>query len=52
MKRLFFSRPSLILSVLCVLSLAFILPLPGKFSYVYNEDGRLAAGLIHLRTGD
>jgi len=27
-------------------------PLPSKFSYVYNENGRLASGLIRLRTGD
>jgi hypothetical protein len=26
--------------------------LPYKFSYVYNENGRIASGLIHLQTGD
>ena len=46
------SRQYLILSVLCVLHLAILLPLPGKFSYVYNENGRIASGLIHLRSGD
>ena len=42
----------LILLILCVLNLVVLLPLPGKFSYVFNENGRLASGLIHIRTGD
>jgi hypothetical protein len=32
--------------------IVIIVPLPHKFSYVYNENGRLASGLIHLKTGD
>ncbi|MDR0336602.1 MAG: glycosyltransferase family 39 protein [Planctomycetaceae bacterium] len=38
--------------LLCVLTVIVAVPLPHKFSYVYNENGRLASGLIHLCTGD
>jgi hypothetical protein len=41
-----------VLFFLCVLLIVVTAPLPGKFSYVYNENGRLASGLIHLKTGD
>ncbi|MDR2643808.1 MAG: glycosyltransferase family 39 protein, partial [Planctomycetaceae bacterium] len=41
-----------ILLFLCVLVLLIIVPLPYNFSYVYNEDGRIASGLIHLEIGD
>ncbi|MDR2170844.1 MAG: glycosyltransferase family 39 protein [Planctomycetaceae bacterium] len=37
---------------LCLLTVLVIVPLPYRFSYVYNENGRLASGLIRLRTGD
>ncbi len=43
---------SKILLLLFVLNLAILLPLPGKFSYVYNENGRIASGLIRIKTGD
>jgi len=46
------TRTGLILLILCVLHIVVMLPLPGKFSYIYNENGQLAAGLIHLKTGD
>jgi hypothetical protein len=41
-----------VLLFFCVLTLLIIVPLPYKLSYVFNENGRIASGLIHLRTGD
>ncbi|MDR0608549.1 MAG: glycosyltransferase family 39 protein [Planctomycetaceae bacterium] len=41
-----------ILLLLCVITVLVTVPLPHRFSYVYNEHGRLASGLIHLKTGD
>jgi hypothetical protein len=41
-----------ILLLLCVLTVTIIIPLPHRFSYVYNENGRLSSGLIHLCRGD
>ena len=42
----------MIFLALCVLNLAIMVPLPGKFSYVLTEHGRLASGLVRLQTGD
>jgi len=41
--------PLLIFTTVC---LTMILSLPGKFSSVYNEYGRLASGQINLESGD
>jgi hypothetical protein len=38
--------------ILFLLALLIIVPLPCRFSYVYNEDGRLASGLVNLRYGN
>jgi hypothetical protein len=41
-----------ILLLLCVLTVIITVPLPHRFSYVYNENGRLSSGLIYLYRGD
>jgi hypothetical protein len=38
--------------ILMIICLAMTFLLPGNFSSVYNEYGRLASGQIHIKSGD